>query len=73
MLRDSKAWNVPRPGNMLPLEVDTPHGMQEVSQIGVRGGSRLQKLVPRLPGLGSSSRTHSPAPDGCEPLTLPLG
>ena len=40
-----------------PLEADTPRGMQEVSHPGVHGSSRLQKLVPRLPGCGSSSRT----------------
>ena len=57
---------------MSPLEADSPHGMQEVSQIGVHGGSRLQKLVPRLPGCGSSSRTHSPAPLAVSPRLCPL-
>ena len=31
---------------MSPLEADSPRGMQEVSQIGVHGGPRLQSLYP---------------------------
>ena len=54
------------------FEVNTARGVQEVGHPGVHGGSGLGQQVSRPPGVGSSSRTCSPAPCGCEPLTLPL-
>ena len=55
------------------FEVNTARGVQEVGHPGVHGGSGLRQLVHRPLGLGSSSRTCSPAPCSFEPLTLPLG